>query len=117
MATFSVLDFCTLSNAHSAPKSILEMTHFFDKKWEKTVNFQFFSFLFDKKFLISTKFYENSTKLYEKLTNIHEKLTKIHLWWFFPHFLLKKKKYGFQLAQRKLLSNGKKLFLTPRNEC
>ena len=24
------------------------MTHFFDKKWEKTVNLQFFSFLFDK---------------------------------------------------------------------
>ena len=57
----------------------------------KTVNFQFFSFLFDKINKKLTKPYENSTKLYEKsrkhyekLTNIPEKLTKIQLTCFPP---------------------------------
>ena len=82
MRNTSDLNFCTLGLVHCAPKWILEMTHFFDKKWEKTVNFQFFSFLLDI-------IYKNSTKLYEKLTNIHEKLTKIHLSCF-PPLLIRK---------------------------
>ena len=61
---------------------------FFDKKLEKTVNFQ----------ENSTKIYEKVTNIHEKLTNIHEKLTKIHFSCFFSHNFnqnsTKKTKYG-----------------------
>ena len=61
---------------------------FLDKKWEKrTINFELFSFLFDK-------IYENSTKLYGKVTKIHEKSHKNSFVMVFTHFLSKKKKYG-----------------------
>ena len=53
---------------------------------EKTVKFQFFSFLFDEN---STKIYEKVTNIHEKVTNIHEKLTKIRLSWFFTPLLIK----------------------------
>ena len=93
MATLSVLDFRTLNLAHSSQKWILEMTHISSsliRSGEKTVKFQFFSFLLDEN---STKIYEKVTKTHEKVTNIYEKLTKFCLSWFFPHFLSKKKKY------------------------
>ena len=89
MATLSVLDFLAQSHAHSTRKWVLNDTYFFfffDKKWEKTVNFQFNSFLFDEN---STKKYEKVTKIHEKVTNIHEKLTKIRLSWFFTPLLIK----------------------------
>ena len=60
MRNISDLNFCTLGLVHCAPKWILEMTHFFDKKWEKTVNLQFFSFLFD---IIYKKIPQNFMKI------------------------------------------------------
>ena len=53
----------------------------------KTVNFQFFSFLFDK-------IYKNSTKLYENFTKLFEKLTKIHLSCFSPTSYQKRRHMG-----------------------
>ena len=62
---------------------------FFDKKWEKTVNFRFFPFLFVKIYENTTKLCKKVTNIHEKVTNIHEKLTKINFSWVFSPLLIK----------------------------
>ena len=98
MATFSVLDFCTLCHAHSKPKWILDMTHISSslirsgKKEQSILNFSLFFLI---KFMkIPQNFRKIPQSLMKKSQRFMKKVTKIHLSWFLPTSYQRRRNMG-----------------------